>query len=288
MSHGMQSSSEQKLKAIWELAGDAMVFLDAGRAARLQRRGAAALRHRFARTCDRTALCMPSRRRPRRMVGRRPRCSPRGDRRSSSRASSASIGNFSAPDGETLLLDVILHAVHMGGGRNRARNPPRHDGTATGGARARNCAVGGGKQPAAPVPAGRAYRTPQPYAVSRRRPAPDRRGPSAGPRLPAVHRCRQLQTGQRGAGGGSRRWRVARDRRTAAPLRRLGGSCWPAWAATNSPCCLPIAALMQPQRSPAAWSPSRNSRSRSAIIGSTSRSAWALPVLARRHRAWRA
>ena len=29
MADGKQSSSEQKLKAIWELAGDAMVFLDA-------------------------------------------------------------------------------------------------------------------------------------------------------------------------------------------------------------------------------------------------------------------
>jgi hypothetical protein len=28
MGHGNQSSSAQKLKAIWELAGDAMVFLD--------------------------------------------------------------------------------------------------------------------------------------------------------------------------------------------------------------------------------------------------------------------
>jgi len=28
MAHGMQTSSDQKLKAIWELAGDAMVFLD--------------------------------------------------------------------------------------------------------------------------------------------------------------------------------------------------------------------------------------------------------------------
>jgi len=29
MGRGVQSSSEKKLKAIWELAGDAMVFLDA-------------------------------------------------------------------------------------------------------------------------------------------------------------------------------------------------------------------------------------------------------------------
>ena len=29
MGHAKQSSSEQKLKAVWELAGDAMVFLDA-------------------------------------------------------------------------------------------------------------------------------------------------------------------------------------------------------------------------------------------------------------------
>ena len=29
MTHAVKSSSEEKLKAIWELAGDAMVFLDA-------------------------------------------------------------------------------------------------------------------------------------------------------------------------------------------------------------------------------------------------------------------
>ena len=123
--------------------------------------------------------CISSRRRPRRTVGRRPRSSPTEGERSSSRASSASIGDSSAPDGEDAPARRDPACRADGRRRNRARNPARRDGRAPRGAQARNCAVGGGKQPAAPVAAGCAHRTAQPCAVSGRGPAPDRRGASS-------------------------------------------------------------------------------------------------------------
>ena len=135
---------------------------------------------------------------------------------------------FQRPDGETLVLDVILHAVQMGGGeivhgilRDMTAKRLR-------GARARDCASGGGKQPAASVAAGRAYRTAQPLAVSGRGPAPDRRGP----RSRTVSAC--CASTSTTSGGSTRRWaRAVGDGALRAVgerlrrLRRLGGLAGP-------------------------------------------------------------
>ena len=116
MSHATQSSSEQKLKAIWELAGDAMVFLDADglldcNDAALNLLGIASSEH---------AVGMP-------LAGFAPRY--QSDGRASAqvfaegRLKVIASGverfewDFRRTDGETLLLDVILHAVQMGGGQ---------------------------------------------------------------------------------------------------------------------------------------------------------------------------
>ena len=121
---------------------------------------------------------MPSRRRLRRMVGRRPRSLPRGDNKVIEAGVERFDWQFQRPDGETLLLDVILHAVHMGGGeivhgilrdmtaqRLAARELEIARSAAEGSLRhlSRQDALTG---------------SPQPDAVSGRGPAPDRRGPA--------------------------------------------------------------------------------------------------------------
>src|SRR5580765_1853192 len=115
MGQGNQSSSEQKLKAIWELAGDAMVFLDADG---LLDCNDAALRllgidsredaigfplHAFA---------------PPTQADGRPSAQVFAEVRQ--RAIESGVErfdwHFQRAGGETLLFDVILHAVQMGGG----------------------------------------------------------------------------------------------------------------------------------------------------------------------------
>ena len=116
MTHGIQSSSEQKLKAIWELAGDAMVFLDADglldcNDAALRLLGIDSTEH---------AIGLP-------LHAFAPRY--QADGRSSEqvfaegRLKVIASGverfdwEFSRPGGERLMLDVILHSVQMGGGQ---------------------------------------------------------------------------------------------------------------------------------------------------------------------------
>jgi diguanylate cyclase (GGDEF)-like protein/PAS domain S-box-containing protein len=116
MAHAVPSSSEQKLKAIWELAGDAMVFLDADglldcNDAALKLLGIDSSEH---------AVGMP-------LSGFAPRCQADGrlstEVFTEGRLKVLDSGverfewEFRRPDGDSLLLDVILHAVHMGGGQ---------------------------------------------------------------------------------------------------------------------------------------------------------------------------
>ena len=113
--HGKQSSSEKKLSAIWELAGDAMVFLDKdglldcndaalrllGIDSREQAIGVPL--HAFA---------------PPTQPDGRPSAQVFAEGRL--RAIGSGVERFDwqfrRPDGERLLLDVMLHAVQMGGG----------------------------------------------------------------------------------------------------------------------------------------------------------------------------
>ncbi len=115
MSHGMPSSSEQKLKAIWELAGDAMVFLDEEglldcNDAALRLLGIDSHEHAIGLPLHAFA--------PRTQADGRPSAEVFAEGRQ--RVIEAGVERFDwqfqRPDGETLLLDVILHAVHMGGG----------------------------------------------------------------------------------------------------------------------------------------------------------------------------
>jgi diguanylate cyclase (GGDEF)-like protein/PAS domain S-box-containing protein len=115
MGHGSQSSSEQKLKAIWELAGDAMVFLDEDglldcNDAALRLLGIDSREHAI-------GLPLHAFAPPTQADGR-----PSAQVFTEGRLKVIESGverfdwHFQRPDGGTLLLDVILHAVHMGGG----------------------------------------------------------------------------------------------------------------------------------------------------------------------------
>jgi diguanylate cyclase (GGDEF)-like protein/PAS domain S-box-containing protein len=112
---GIQSSSEQKLKAIWELAGDAMVFLDEDG---LLDCNDAALRLLGIDSRER-ALGLPLHAfaPPTQADGRSSAdVFAEGRRRVIEGGVERFDWQFRQPDGTTLQLDVILHAVHMGGG----------------------------------------------------------------------------------------------------------------------------------------------------------------------------
>ena len=116
MTHAIQGSSEQKLKAIWELAGDAMIFLDADglldcNDAALRLLGIGSSEH---------AVGMPlSAFAPRYQADGRLSAQAFAEGRLQVIASGVERfeWEFRPDDRETLLLDVILHAVQMGGGQ---------------------------------------------------------------------------------------------------------------------------------------------------------------------------
>ena len=115
MADGTPSSSEQKLKAIWELAGDAMVFLDADG---LLDCNDAALRL-FGIDSREHALGLPLHSfAPPTQADGRPSAEVFADARRKIMEGGVERYDwrFRRADGETLLLDVILHAVHIGGG----------------------------------------------------------------------------------------------------------------------------------------------------------------------------
>ncbi len=116
MAHAVPSSSEQKLKAIWELAGDAMVFLDADglldcNDAALQLLGIDSIEHAVGLPLSNFAPTYQADGRPSAEVF------------AAGRLEVIESGverfewEFRRTDGGTLLLDVILHAVQMGGGQ---------------------------------------------------------------------------------------------------------------------------------------------------------------------------
>ena len=116
MTHVVQSSSEQKLKAIWELAGDAMVFLDADG---LLDCNDVAMRLLGIDSSDHAVGVPLSNFAPRYQADGRPSVQVFAEARTKVLDSGVERfeWEFRRADGETLLLDVILHAVHMGGGQ---------------------------------------------------------------------------------------------------------------------------------------------------------------------------
>ncbi len=116
MTQGIHSSSEQKLKAVWELAGDAMVFLDGDglldcNDAALRLLGLDSSEH---------AVGMPlSSFAPETQADGRPSAQVFAEARLAVIRSGVERfeWKFRRADGETLVLDVILHAVDMGGGQ---------------------------------------------------------------------------------------------------------------------------------------------------------------------------
>jgi diguanylate cyclase (GGDEF)-like protein/PAS domain S-box-containing protein len=110
-----RNSSEQKLQAIWELAGDAMIFLDADglldcNDAALRLLGITAREDAIGRPLH--AFAPPT------QADGRPSWQVFAEARRS--AIDSGVERFDwqiqRADGGTLLLDVILHAVHIGGG----------------------------------------------------------------------------------------------------------------------------------------------------------------------------
>jgi diguanylate cyclase (GGDEF)-like protein/PAS domain S-box-containing protein len=116
VTHATQSSSEQKLKAIWELAGDAMVFLDADG---LLDCNDAALRLLGIDSSEHAVGMALSTFAPRYQADGRPSAQVFSEGRLKVIASGVERfeWEFRRSNGETLLLDVILHGVHMGGGQ---------------------------------------------------------------------------------------------------------------------------------------------------------------------------
>jgi diguanylate cyclase (GGDEF)-like protein/PAS domain S-box-containing protein len=115
MGHVKQSSCEQKLKAVWELAGDAMVFLDADglldcNDAALRLFGIDSREHAIGRPLH--AFAPPT------QADGRLSAQVFADGRLRVIASGVERfdWHFRRADGATLVLDVILHAVQMGGG----------------------------------------------------------------------------------------------------------------------------------------------------------------------------
>ena len=116
MGHGEQHSSEKKLEAIWEHAGDAMVFLDADG---LLDCNDAALRL-FGIDSREHAIGLPLHAfAPPTQADGRPSAQAFADGRRKVIESGAERFDwqFRHADGSTLVLDVILHAVQMGGGQ---------------------------------------------------------------------------------------------------------------------------------------------------------------------------
>jgi len=116
MTHAIQGSSEQKLKAIWELAGDAMIFLDADglldcNDAALRLLGIGSSEHAVGTPLSAFA--------PRYQADGRLSAQAFAEGRLQVIASGVERfeWEFRPADGEMLLLDVILHAVQMGGGQ---------------------------------------------------------------------------------------------------------------------------------------------------------------------------
>jgi len=115
MGDGMQSSSEQKLKAIWELAGDAMVFLDEDglldcNDAALRLFGIDSREHAIGLPLHAFAPPTQADGRPSAQVF------AEGKRRVIESGVERFDWDFQRADGAPLVLDVILHAVQMGGG----------------------------------------------------------------------------------------------------------------------------------------------------------------------------
>ena len=115
MGHGKRRSSEKKLEAVWELAGDAMVFLDADglldcNDAALRLFGIDSREHAIGLPLH--ALAPPT------QADGRPSAQVFADGRRKVIASGVERFDwqFQHADGRTLVLDVILHAVQMGGG----------------------------------------------------------------------------------------------------------------------------------------------------------------------------
>ena len=115
MSDRAQSSSEKKLKAIWELAGDAMVFLDADG---LLDCNDAALRLFGIDSLDRAVGLPLHAFAPHTQADGRPSAEVFAEGRRKVIASGIERFDwqFQRANGDPLVLDVILHAVQMGGG----------------------------------------------------------------------------------------------------------------------------------------------------------------------------
>jgi len=115
MSQSALSSSERKLKAIWELAGDAMVFLDADGVLDCND---AALRLFGIDSLEEAIGLPPHLFAPPTQADGRPSSEAFVEGRQRVIASGVERFDwqFQRADGAELLLDVILHAVHMGGG----------------------------------------------------------------------------------------------------------------------------------------------------------------------------
>ena len=116
MSEAKHRLNEEKLKAIWEFAGDAMVFLDAEglldcNDAALRLLGIDSRESAFGLPLH--ALAPPTQ-----ADGRlTPRVFAEGRQKVLESGSERFDWQFLHPGGGTLILDVILHAVHMGGGQ---------------------------------------------------------------------------------------------------------------------------------------------------------------------------
>ena len=116
MNDSKQRLSEEKLKAVWELAGDAMVFLDAEG---LLDCNDAALRL-FGIDARENAVGLPLHAlAPPTQADGRPsrRVFADGRQKVLESGSERFDWQFQHPDGKALILDVILHAVQMGGGQ---------------------------------------------------------------------------------------------------------------------------------------------------------------------------
>jgi hypothetical protein len=145
---------------------------------------------------------------------------------------------FQRADGENLLLDVILHAVQMGGGEivhgifrdvTAERLAARHV------EMARSAAESSLRRSVAPGCADRNCPTVRLFLEEGQRRLDA--ALQSGQRLSAVCRRRQLPQGQRRPGRERRRSRVARDRRTHCATSSARATCWRDWGVTNSRCC---------------------------------------------------
>jgi PAS domain S-box-containing protein len=116
MSHGKRRSSEQKLKAVWEQAGDAMVFLDEDglldcNDAALRLLGIDSREHAIGLPLHSFAPPTQPDGRPSEQVF------ADGRRKVVESGTGRFDWEFRHTDGRTLVLDVILHSLQMGGGQ---------------------------------------------------------------------------------------------------------------------------------------------------------------------------